>query len=58
MKYKDGQYYYAPLRSTYAVYLYHESENGGCGDKIIDNLSLQQAKQKVYELNGWNNIKV
>ena len=47
MKYKDGQYYYAPLRSTYAVYLYHESENGGCGDKIIDNLSLQIGRAHV-----------
>lgn len=53
MEYKDGQYYYEPLRNAYAVYLNHKTKNGSYGDKIIDNLSLQQAKQKVYELNGW-----
>lgn len=51
---KDGQYYYRVLGRGYAVYKYHNDGNGyGSGDKIKDNLSLQQAKDMVYRLNGW-----
>lgn len=52
---KNGQYYYSPLGRGYAVYQYHDDGNGyGSGDKIKDSLSLQQAKDLVYRLNGWS----
>ena len=57
MKYehKDGEYYYFPCGNFYAVYLWHKSNDGhGSGDKIEDHLTKDQAKSRVYELNGWN----
>ena len=55
MKYKDGEYYYFPCRSYYAIYKWHEGNDGhGSGDKLVDNLSKEQAKIIVYELNWWN----
>lgn len=53
MKLKDKQYYYARLRSAYAVYQHHEGENGhSSGDKVYDNLSVVEAKRRVKELNN------
>ena len=52
MKYKDGEYYYFPCRSYYAIYKWHEGNDGhGSGDKLVDNLSkenvqLKQIKEK------------
>ena len=52
MKLKDNQYYYARLRRAYAVYQYHDSGNGhGSSDKVYDNLSIVEAREKVKELN-------
>ena len=52
MKLKDKQYYYARLRSAYAVYQHHEGENGhSCDDKVYDNLSIVEAREKAKELN-------
>lgn len=52
MKLKDKQYYYARLRRAYAVYQHHEGENGHCcDDKVYDNLSVVEAREKVKELN-------
>lgn len=53
MKLKDKQYYYARLRRAYAVYQHHEGENGHrCDDKVFDNLSVVEAREKVEELNN------
>ncbi len=52
MKLKDKQYYYARLRRAYAIYQHHDSGNGhSSGDKVCDNLSIAQAREKVKELN-------
>ena len=52
MKLKDGQFYYARLRRGYAVYQHHDSGNGhSYGDKVYDNLSIAQARDKVRKLN-------
>lgn len=52
---KDGEYYYFPKGSMYAVYQNHVSNDGhGSADKIEDNLTKEQARSRVYELNGWN----
>ena len=51
--YKDKQYYYARLRSAYAVYQYHDNGGGhSSGDKVYDNLSVVEAKRRVEELNN------
>lgn len=53
MKLKDKQYYYARLRSAYAVYQYHDNGGGhSSGDKVYDNLSVVEAKKRVEELNN------
>lgn len=53
MKLKDTQYYYARLRSAYAIYQHHEGENGhSSDDKVYDNLSVVEAKKRVEELNN------
>lgn len=50
---KDGQYYYARLRSAYAIYQNHDSGNGhSYSDKIADNLSKIEAIKKTNELNN------
>ena len=52
MKLKDKQYYYARLRRAYAVYQHHEGENGhSSDDKVYDNLSVVEAREKVRKLN-------
>ena len=56
---KDGEYFYFPNGNMYAVYLNHISfgEDGTKyenSDKVADCLTKQQAKEKVYNLNGWN----
>lgn len=52
MKLKDKQYYYARLRRAYAVYQHHEGENGhSSDDKVFDNLSIVEAREKVRKLN-------
>lgn len=56
---KDGQYYYARLRDAYAVYQHHDHGNGcSSGDKIKDSLSLYQAREMVYDLNGWDKTRL
>ena len=56
---KDGQYYYERHRDAYAVYQHHYHGNGyASGDKIKDCLSLYQAREMVYDLNGWDKTKL
>lgn len=53
MKLKDGQFYYARLRRGYAVYQHHDSGDGhSYGDKIVDNLSLVEAKHFINILSN------
>ena len=51
---KDGQYFYAPHRRNWGVWLYHKtSERGGHGEFIRDYNTKEEAKKAVYDLNGW-----
>jgi len=51
---KDGQYFYAPHRRNWGVWLYHKtSERGGHGEHIADYNTKEEARKAVYELNGW-----
>ena len=55
MKAKLGQYHYAPHRSFWGVWQWTEvSENGGaCGTFIKDFRSREEAREFVWQMNGW-----
>jgi len=54
MVYKDGQYYYAPHRRSFGIWLHHEEGNGySSGEFIKDCLTREEARAEVYRLNGW-----
>lgn len=54
--YKDGQYFYAPHRSHWGVWQWHESAiaRGGHGEFIQDFSTREKAREEVYKLNNWN----
>ena len=56
MKYnrRDGQYYYAPHRSSWGVWQWHEGKDGdGYGTFVNDFPTKEEARKNVYNLNGW-----
>ena len=54
MRRKDGQYYYAPHRSLWGVWQWHDFDNGdGCGSFVMDCNTRKEAREEVYRLNGW-----
>lgn len=51
---RDGQYYYAPHRSMWGVWLNHVSADGiETGDFIDDFPSKEAAAEQVKKLNKW-----
>lgn len=55
---KDGQYYYAPHRSAWRVWQYHDHGNGhGSGTFYKEYPTKEEARRVVYELNGWGKPK-
>ena len=49
-----GQYYYAPHRRSFGVWQWTEvSENGACGTFIKDFRSKEEARDYVWQMNGW-----
>ena len=54
MKATLGQYYYAPHRRNFGVWQWTEvSENGACGTFIKDFRSKEEAREYVWQMNGW-----
>lgn len=55
MKAVLGQYHYAPHRSFWGVWQWTEvSDNGGaCGTFIKDFRSREEAREFVWQMNGW-----
>lgn len=54
MKYKEGQYYYAPRGRFWNVYIYHGDEVAGCGEFVSSHNTKEEARSEVYKLNGWS----
>ncbi|MBD5267972.1 MAG: hypothetical protein HDS41_07365 [Bacteroides sp.] len=58
MKPKIGQYYYAPRGRFFRIFQCdHVSETGYTGTPVMtENLcnTAEQARRRVYQLNGWN----
>lgn len=53
---KDGEYYYAPLRSSWGIWQHHDLGDGSsCGTFIKDCPTREDARREVYNLNGWFN---
>ena len=49
-----GQYYYAPHRRSFGVWQWTEvSETGACGTFIKDFRSKDEAREFVWQQNGW-----
>jgi hypothetical protein len=49
-----GQYYYAPHRRSFGVWQWTEvSENCACGTFIKDFRSKEEAREYVWQMNGW-----
>ena len=54
MKATLGQYYYAPHRTRWGVWQWTEvSENGACGTFITNFGSKEEAREYVWQMNGW-----
>ena len=52
---KEGQYYYAPHRSSFGVWKAGATGNGGVrADTFISDFPTRiQAESFVYKMNGW-----
>ena len=49
-----GQYYYAPHRRSFGVWQWTEvSETGACGTFIKDFFTREEAREYVWQMNGW-----
>lgn len=54
MELRDGQYYYAPHRSSWGIWQHHELGGGySTGTFVKDCVSRDEARDEVYRLNGW-----
>lgn len=52
---KEGEYYYTIKGKWYAIYRKEEYRNGiSSGTFIEGNLDREEARKKVYQLNGWD----
>lgn len=53
-----GQYHYAPHRNFWGVWQWISvSENGSLGTFIKDFRSKEEAREFVWEMNGWGTLK-
>ena len=53
-----GQYYYAPHRRNFGVWQWTEvSGNGAYGTFIKDFRSKEEAREYVWQMNGWGRPK-
>ena len=51
---KEGEYYYAPHRSSWGVWRHHELGNDiSEGEFIMDCETKERAAEMVRNLNGW-----
>ena len=49
-----GQYYYAPHRRSFGVWQWTSvNENGASGTFIKDFRSKEEAREYVWQMNGW-----
>lgn len=54
MKAMLGQYHYAPRRRSFGVWQWTEvSETGACGTFIKVFRSKEEAREYVWQMNGW-----
>lgn len=54
MKYKNNCYYYFREGHGYAIRQWHGDEKGnGTATKVDYVFGLENAKERVYQLNGW-----
>lgn len=49
----DEYYEYRPRGRNWAVYRVRHDATGSVGTKIGEYLTREEARRKVYELNGW-----
>ena len=55
---KEGQYYYAPHRSSFGVWKVGRTVNGMRQDEFISDFSTRvQAQSFVRKMNGWKPAK-
>jgi len=55
---KDGEYYYAPHRSSWGVWQWHCMDDGFCyGSFMADFRTREDARKEVYKLNNWKWVK-
>ena len=58
MKAQIGQYFYAPHRNSWGVWQWDMvSENGSMGTFIKDFRSKEEAREFVWQQNGWGKPK-
>ena len=49
-----GQYYYEPHRRSFGVWLWTSvSENGAYGTFVKDFCNIEEAREYVWQMNGW-----
>lgn len=54
MKTIEGQYYYSPHRKSWGVWQWEMvSENGAMGKFIRDFCTKEEAREYVWQMNGW-----
>lgn len=49
----DEYYEYRPRGRNWAVYRVRRDTTGSVGTKIGEYLTREEARRKVYDLNGW-----
>ena len=53
-----GQYYYSPHRRFWGVWQWTQvSENGSIGTFVGDFKSKEEAREYVWQMNGWSKPK-
>ena len=55
---KEGQFYYAPHRSSWGVWKRGETTNGCTIDDFVDDFaSKEEARKFVFKANNWKDNK-
>ena len=58
MKAVLGQYHYAPHRNSWGVWVWdYVSETGATGKFVKDFRSKEEAREFVWQMNGWGKPK-
>lgn len=53
-----GQYYYAPHRRSFGVWQWTSvNENGASGSFVKDFKTKEEAREYVWQMNGWGKPK-